>query len=267
MPKPINPDEVGALAFGLAEEIPPGIHGRWHQHARHQLLYAASGALHLETARGRWLLPPQRAAVIGTGVNHRVHSVGRVQLATVYLRPRLLRDVQQDVTVFAVVPLAREMILGAQAWDATWGGRDKVGVAFFTALAGLTRQWMSQALPWHLPALQQAGLQRALDHILAHLDAPPTLAAVSRVAGMGQRTFARALEREAQVGFRALVHQARMLKAMEVLAQPNHGVTDAAYAVGFASLGAFTRAFTAFTGELPKDFRRHASATTATRAR
>jgi hypothetical protein len=61
MPKPINPDEVGALAFGLAEEIPPGIHGRWHHHARHQLLYAASGALHLETARGRWLLPPQRA--------------------------------------------------------------------------------------------------------------------------------------------------------------------------------------------------------------
>lgn len=36
----------------------------WHQHVRGQLLCVESGLLHVRTAHGDWVLPPQRAGWI-----------------------------------------------------------------------------------------------------------------------------------------------------------------------------------------------------------
>ena len=48
---------------------------------------------------------------------------------------------------------------------------------------------------------------------------------------------------------------ARMMRAMELLAEPRASVSATAYAVGFASLGAFTTAFTERCGETPSAYR------------
>src|SRR5687767_3942702 len=69
----IDVDAVQAPGFGLAEEYGPFASPE-HSHQRHQLLYAAAGSMRLFAAGAQWLLPPQRAAFIPTGVVHRVRS-------------------------------------------------------------------------------------------------------------------------------------------------------------------------------------------------
>jgi AraC-like DNA-binding protein len=83
-----------------------------------------------------------------------------------------------------------------------------------------------------------------------------TIATVARAARTSVRTLTRRFTEELRLSFRGYLRAARMLRAMELLAQPGSRVTDVALAVGFASPSAFTAVFSEFFGEPPKDFRR-----------
>jgi AraC-like DNA-binding protein len=58
------------------------------------------------------------------------------------------------------------------------------------------------------------------------------------------------------MSWRTYLLHARMLRAMALLAAPGQSVQQAATAVGFESLSAFTRAFTQFCGETPSTYRK-----------
>jgi AraC-like DNA-binding protein len=94
-----------------------------------------------------------------------------------------------------------------------------------------------------------------MTYTLTRLAGPVTLAGAAKTAGLSERTLARRFEDEAGTSWRRFLHDARMLRAMELLAEDGARVTQTAYAVGFESLAAFTHAFTDFTGERPRDFR------------
>ncbi|HEU4538051.1 MAG TPA: AraC family transcriptional regulator, partial [Polyangiaceae bacterium] len=108
----------------------------------------------------------------------------------------------------------------------------------------------------YLPAARSPELGRAMRLVLDRLDEPLTAAEVARAAGLSTRTLARRFADEAQTTWRRFLHDARMLKAMDLLVRPGARVTETALAVGFESLGAFSRAFERFAGESPRDYRR-----------
>lgn len=248
-------DTMTLPAFGLADEL-RAFDGDWHSHRFHQLLYAASGALRLETDEGTWLLPPQRAAWICAGVRHRVAARQPVALRTVYLARRLAPAPPFRCRVFAASPLAREMILHATRWDHRRSTHDDTARAYFRALAALGLEWASSPGPFHLPAPRSDELRRALAWLHDHLDQPVTAAQLARVSGSSLRTLARRLDAELGLSFRDYLRAARMLRAVELLAAPTARVTEVALAVGFSSPSAFTAAFVAFLGEPPRDFRK-----------
>ncbi|MGA9520541.1 MAG: helix-turn-helix transcriptional regulator, partial [Myxococcaceae bacterium] len=257
-------DAAPASAFCLADELIP-FTSEWHSHRKHQLLYSVRGALRLEMESGQWLLPPQRAAWIRAGARHRVSSGQPASLRTVYLSSRKFRvPGRADCQVFILTPLAREMILHSTRWGPERSPKDRRAEVFFTAMAELLAEWTEQSRPWRLPRAKSAELQRAMDFTLEHLDESElSIAEVSRSSGLSERTLARRFQEEAQTSWRAFLHDARMLRAMELLAEGER-VTQAAFAVGFESLAAFSHGFHAFTGERPKDFRRRV--TTGTQA-
>lgn len=56
-------DEVDHLArpvIALARNYPSGYLLPMHSHRRAQLLYGATGVMHVTTRQGNWLVPPQR---------------------------------------------------------------------------------------------------------------------------------------------------------------------------------------------------------------
>lgn len=105
-----------SLGFGLSDELPP-LQTDWHQHTRHQILYAIHGLLHLEVATDSWVLPSHRAAFLTAGTPHRVRCERSVGLRTVYLDPLWLAPPPWDCRVFTVCALAKELLLYAMRWD------------------------------------------------------------------------------------------------------------------------------------------------------
>jgi AraC-like DNA-binding protein len=257
--RPIVPldaiDAAPGPAFGLSDELAP-FSSEWHAHAKHQLLYAAKGAMRLAVAGERWLLPPQRGAWIRAGTRHRVESAEAISLRTVYLSPDLTAGPDAPIAVFDVTPLAREMIVHAMRWGPGDAARDALARAYFTALAGLAVEWAATPKRYSLPAPRTAELARAVEWALAHLDDDASLEGAAAAAHVSPRTLSRRFEAEARMSWRQFLHDARMLRAMEALAVAGASATRVALEVGFRSQAAFTRAFTAFTGETPSAYRK-----------
>lgn len=251
----VDVDAVEASGFCLADELSPST-SAWHTHRKHQLLYSARGALHLEVEDAQWLLPPQRAAWLRAGTRHRVRLTQPVSLRTVYLSPRKVRHPPEGACrVFLLEPLAREMLLYSTRWGPERPRKDAVADSFFGTLALLLSEWAEAARDWRLPRARTPELEKAMTFTLERLGEPLAFEDVARAAGLSGRTLARRFDEEAQTTWRRFLHDARMLRAMELLAEDGARVTQTAYAVGFESLAAFTHAFHAFTGERPRDFR------------
>jgi AraC-like DNA-binding protein/mannose-6-phosphate isomerase-like protein (cupin superfamily) len=249
----VDPDAVRQPAFGLADELPAGP-GQWHHHRHHQLLYAVHGTLVLEVSDRTWWLPPQRAAWIGSGVEHRVRALRPVGLRTVYFAADV-RGPPWTCRVFTVRPLARELILEAMRWGPDHEP-DPVGEAVLGALCALAGEWAEHAAPFSLPRGRSEGVQRALRWLQEHATEPDvSVADTARVAGMSPRTLERHLRAEVDATWRELLRTMRLLRAMDLLCEPDTSVTEACLAVGYRSVGTFSRAFTAFVGESPSAWR------------
>jgi AraC-like DNA-binding protein/mannose-6-phosphate isomerase-like protein (cupin superfamily) len=258
-PGHVDVDRVPAPAFCLSDEAPPFASG-WHAHRKHQLLYASAGTLRLEVEDRQWLLPPQRAAFIRSGVAHRVRSEQVTSLRTIYFAPRAIPfDVASPCAVFAIDALARELVAYSARWGPSRSPSDPTANAVFRAVVALLPEWISNGLALSLPRPRHPELERACDAVLARLDRPVGIADAARAAGVSPRTLARRFEDELQLGFREFLRRARLLRAMELLAAPGARIGQVAQACGFDSLAAFSRAFLDLTGERPKEFRARCS--------
>lgn len=251
----VDVDAVSLAAFALADKHEPHATAA-HAHRKHQLLYAQSGSLELIADGGRWLLPPERAAWIGAGVEHAVRFRSSAELRTVYFDSAAPLVPCVSCVVFAVTPLAREMILHAMRWGPERPAAGAAEEAFFRALGALAAEWANDPLPFRLPLAKSPELGRAMDRIIETMAEPASIEQIARHAGLSPRTLARRFAAEAQTTFRAFVQRARLLRATELLARDGARVTEVALSVGFESPAAFTRAFNAFLGEPPKDYRK-----------
>jgi AraC-like DNA-binding protein len=194
-------------------------------------------------------------AWICAGTRHRVEALQRVELRTVYLGKKQTLWPDFDCRVFPAAPLAREMILGAMRWDEGRDPKDPLARVFFAALGGLALEWARHPGPYLLPTPQSDGLLRATRWLQAHLGEEPELEQVARAAGLSGRTLARRFRGELRMSFREYLRAVRMLRAVELLAQPTLRITEIALEVGFSSPSAFTAAFHAFHGEPPRSYR------------
>lgn len=245
-----------AATFGINQQWAT-LQTEWQTFPGHYLLYAASGTFTLDVNDRRWLLPPQRAAWVAAGVRIRLSSKGPVTSSSIlFFKDSILAPVF-DCRVFAVSPLAREMILYAMRWGLDRDPSDGTADQFFVAAAGVCAELAAQPELFWLPRVSSVDLNCAIDYILEYLDTPLTIQSIAQVAHLSVRTLSRRFTEEMQMTCGQFIHRARMLRAMELLAERSDApVIDVAYSVGFESLSAFTTAFRHFTQETPSAYRR-----------
>lgn len=208
--------------------------------------------MQLRVEDAQWLLPPGRAAWIPARCRHRVES-GPLALRTVYLHPTRLRGAPREAVVFGASALAREMILEAMRWGPSDAG-DRVARALFGALAALVPRWAEGGEPFRLPVARSPELRRAMQWTLRNLGGSPRVEHAARAGGMSARSLARRFAEETGTTWRRFLHDARMLEAMQRLAEPGARVGDVADALGFRSAAAFCHAFKAFVGQSPQRY-------------
>lgn len=231
----------------MAFDFPQGASTGVHQHPFAQLVHAASGVMRVITARGSWVVPPQRAVWIPTALEHDVHMVTRVEMRTVYVADGELAREPYTSCVVPVSPLLRELILAALQVPRPWplGGAEE---RLFRLL--LDHISFHDVVPLHLPLPADPGLMA----IARALDADPadrrTLAAWAKQQGVSARTLARNFRRETGLSFGAWRAQLRLMRALELLAQ-RRPVTDVALDLGYDSTSAFINRFRRHLGTTP----------------
>lgn len=225
--------------------LPPGGGIDAHRHDGHQIAYAARGVVAVTTGAGAWIAPADRAIWVPAGTVHAHRAHGRVELHLVGL------DADEDPlgldapAVLAVEPLLRELILAyTRMPDDGAPERARLRAVLFDRLKA------SPQRPLHLPAPSDPRLQQVCALLREDPADGRTLAELGRHAGAGERTLSRLFRAELGMSFPQWRTQARLYKALVLLAE-GAPVTATAHACGWSSASAFIDVFRKVFGHTP----------------
>jgi AraC family transcriptional regulator len=105
------------------------------------------------------------------------------------------------------------------------------------------------------PSTRSSWLPRVVEYLREHFLDCPTIAELSRVAGVHPTHFARTFRAAVHQSPAAYVRRLRLDWAADVLARTDQPLVDVAAATGFADQSHFTRAFRRHTGVTPAAYR------------
>jgi AraC-like DNA-binding protein/quercetin dioxygenase-like cupin family protein len=266
----------------VGAEFPAGELLPRHRHRRAQLVYAVEGVMTVETDAGLWVVPPLRAVWVPAGVVHSIRMTGRVLMRTLYFEPGIVAHVAVPPrpTVLAVSPLLRELIVrvvetigvgrvderrravegsGASTRavsprvdpESGAGSSDARRKPLDTTLALLLDELVEAPdSPLEIPVPADARLRRITDALRADPSDGRDMEAWARLAGMSERTLARAFPEATGMTLVRWRQQVRLLRALERLAI-GESVTAVTMDLGYGSVSAFVKLFRESFGVTP----------------
>lgn len=244
---PMVPLRLRSSVLGLAEEHEAGFFIVPHMHDTAQLIYASEGVMTVETGDGAWVVPPERAVWVPALVTHSIRMTGGVRFRTLYVSESVAPLGGPHCCVVQVEALLRALIARFFEFSNSWpeSGPEARLVAVL-----LDEIHAAPTAPLHLPMPKDP---RAYKIALAVRDDPAQRRPIrewARLAGTSERTFERLWFTEVDTTFGRWQQQARLLRALEVLAS-GRSVTEAALDVGFETASSFIAMFRRAMGTTP----------------
>ena len=172
---------------------------------------------------------------------------GHVDMRTVYVRPDYQPRTLPTCTVVNVTALLRELIVRIVDFRGAYDARSphaRIVRVFFDEIRA------AEQVPLHLPLPSDHRLQRITTALRENPGDQRTLSQWSSVAGGSERTLARLFTAETRMTFGQWRQQARLLRALEALAQ-GEAVTTVALDLGYDSPSAFIAMFRRALGVSP----------------
>ncbi len=219
----------------------------WHGHRRGQLLCVETGLIHVWTEHGTWLLPPHRAGWIPPGQPHKVTVTGALSGWTLLVAPTACANLPDVPCVIGIGEVLSALARRAITWnkdDALTPEQERIAVVIFDEVARAPHESL------HLPMPHDPRLLRVAHAILDEPGRACTLDAWASVAAMSSRSLRRAMREETGLGFAQWREQARLLRAMDMLAR-DEPVARVADAMGYASPSNFIAMFRKALGVTP----------------
>ena len=231
----------------LAVGYPNGYRIPSHSHGWDQLIFASDGVMTIRTGQGAWVVPPHRAVWVPAGVEHTVRMSGFVSMRTLYFVDGLVDALPEKCCVVSVSPLLRELVLHAVE-AGPLDSRKQVQAD----LIGVILEQMRElpVMPLHLPWPRDRRAQSVDDRFGEDPGDTRSLAALCRGVGASKRTIERLFRDETGMTFGQWRKQARLLRALPLLAS-GEPVTRVALDVGYESTSAFISMFKSALGTTP----------------
>ena len=243
-----------SVVAGTVEHHATELISYWHRHDLHEIEYAVSGFAEILTPTTHYLMPPCYAAWVPAGVEHSP-LLKDVTTIAVFLDPAVFDFPPTGTAIFPVPPVLREMMRYATRWPiGRTDDEDAEASAFFEALAGVVRRQLAHEAPLSLPISDDPIVRDVMAYTAAHL-ADARADAVCRAVGISERVLRRRFAAVLGQTWREHLQQARLFRAMALLSTPTTSVSRIAVEVGFGSASALARAFRAWTGESPSEYR------------
>ena len=222
-----------------------------HAHGWGQLVYAASGAIHVTAVGCVWLIPSARAVWLSPGTRHRLKMRGETHLRTVYVPPERCGALSSAPLGLSVTPLLRELILEMARTGLIDGANpyhSVIGESFLSSLARAER------LPLVLKMPVDRRAMRVAEAILADPVDTADLGQLARASGGSLRTIQRRFVVETGMAVSEWRQQARLIAGAGSLLD-GRSVTEAALTAGYSGVSAFIYAFRSKFGQTPSAFR------------
>jgi AraC-like DNA-binding protein len=216
------------------------------------VIFAASGAMQVYTASGRWFVPPQLALWMPAGTPHRVDMLSDTELRMIYWHPSTLQKWVPErpldyIFALSVTPLLRELILAAFEVDIR---SEKAELAVRLVLHELTE---TPDVPVFLPMPTSTIGRRVADLALADSQMNLGVSDIALRAATSIRTISRTFPAETGLTFKAWRQRARIALAIDRLSA-GRAISQVAVDVGFGSTTAFSFAFRHVTKMTPSAF-------------
>ena len=234
----------------MAKDFPDGHCIAMHQHARSQLLYAASGVMTVSTESGVWVVPPLRAVWIPAGTPHQILVSGRLAMRTLYIDPDHTPTLPDSCCVVSVSPLLRELILHATTLPRLYAARSPDERLFQVILDQIKDL---DVTPLALPIPQDQRLKQIFEHLAQDPADNRTLDGWGFTVGATARTLSRLFRKQTGMSFRQWRQQVRILEALKRLGQ-GEPVTSVAINLGYDSPSAFISMFKKSLGKTPGQY-------------
>ncbi|MGJ7505932.1 AraC family transcriptional regulator [Variovorax sp. GT1P44] len=243
-------DEARSPITARATDYPVGWHIEPHAHAKHQLIHAVRGVMVVQAEAGRWVVPPTRAIWMRAGMTHEIRCIGEVHMRSLLVAsdaaPKLLGETQ----AVGVSPLLRELICNAMEIRQPYMPATRDGRVMRLILDELRAL---PVLPLHLQTPSDPRLLRICDRLQQRPDDASTMADWARRLAVDEKTIQRLFLKETGMTFGQWRQQARLLRALELLAT-GEKVIDVALALGYESPSAFATMFRRQFGQTPSQF-------------
>lgn len=243
----LPPDDHPAPVVAYAGRPKRRARGARHSHVRCQLFHIVSGSVTVEAEAGNFIVPPERALWLPSGVPHTTIFSPETELRFLYFRPDTVRGLPETPSVIGLSPLLRELISAFLVFPRDY---DCQGPAARIVAVILDQLASEPAAPLHLPMPRSARLKRAIAPLLDDPGQDMQLADAASAIALSPRSFERHFAAETGLSFRAWRKQARLMKAVEWLAQ-GRAVGEIADRLGYEGPSAFIATFRKAFGTTP----------------
>jgi AraC-like DNA-binding protein len=224
-----------------------------HAHDWNQMVYAITGVLTVAVEGHSFVISPEQAVWLPTGLRHRVGSLLGAEFRSLWIADEAGHGLPTAPTVFGVSPLLKELIVEATVIEGEPDRDGYTGRVTNLILDQLRRaQPLPGALAWPRSGSPLMALCEAIYADPADRRGPRTWGAE---LGMSERTLARRFEAEVGMSLRTWRRRLRLFKSIELMGG-GLDVTRTAMELGYGSTSAFVYAFRTEMGCSPQAYMR-----------
>lgn len=222
-----------------------------HAHQWNQFIYAISGTLVVTVADSWYVISPEQAIWVPTGLPHTTGTLNGAQFRSLCIQDVPELNMPDCNTVYSVSPLLRELII-----ELRHIGREPNVEAYRTQLHTLIYAQLQRLSvhPFHLPWPRSPMLRKLCEALYAHPADARNLDEWGHALGASARTLSRRFEQEMGLSLRDWRYRLRVFLAIEWLGG-GRNITDIALDLGYATPSAFAYMFRQETGYSPSAWR------------
>lgn len=217
-----------------------------HSHARGQLVGALSGLLTIGLDDQDWVVPAIHAIWIPPHCRHSLHSFGPISGWSAFIAEARCAALPDTPRAIRTTPLLREAVQRAASWEGSEldAARTRIAEVILDEIASSEVEALGLARP------QDPRLTRITDALAADLADNRRLEEWAKWAGISARTMSRRFVAETGLTFAQWRQQARLLRALEKIAD-GVPVTTIALDLGYDNVSAFIDMFRRALGTTP----------------
>ncbi|WP_432714433.1 helix-turn-helix domain-containing protein [Pedobacter sp.] len=229
-----------------------------HSHQKGQLTYVQGGIAYIHAKNISYIIPARHYVWVPKALPHylEVRHHGTV-IRNIYYNAEGDENNPffSELSIYPINNLLFEMIIFTERWNGLITAKDQ-GYQFLSTIKNLLPVLNTQAFPIALPTTKNERLKPIILYMNLNFAHALNLEDLSHLFGMSERTFSRLFQSAMSISFLQYLKLLRIVKAIEMILETEKSTSEIAFATGYNSLAAFSKAFYQQTGSRPSDFRK-----------